>query len=78
MVRKMGAMAAAPFLLEGKLSDPKAALAAGIVDEVVPPEELMDRARAWVLSAAGTDLRNRGTARTTGCRAARPTTPRAT
>jgi 3-hydroxyacyl-CoA dehydrogenase/enoyl-CoA hydratase/3-hydroxybutyryl-CoA epimerase len=29
----------------------------GIVDEVVPPEELMDRARAWVLSAAGTDLR---------------------
>jgi 3-hydroxyacyl-CoA dehydrogenase/enoyl-CoA hydratase/3-hydroxybutyryl-CoA epimerase len=56
MVRKMGAMAAAPFLLEGKLSDPNAAKAAGIVDEVVPPEELMERAKAWVLSAVGTDL----------------------
>ena len=31
-VRKMGAMMAAPFLLEGKLSDPKAAKAAGLID----------------------------------------------
>jgi 3-hydroxyacyl-CoA dehydrogenase/enoyl-CoA hydratase/3-hydroxybutyryl-CoA epimerase len=56
LVRKMGAMAASPFLLEGKLSDPKAAKSAGLVDEVVPAGELMDRARAWVLSAVGTDL----------------------
>lgn len=56
MVRRMGAMAASPFLLEGKLSDPAAARAAGIVDEVVPADELLDRARAWVLSAVGTDL----------------------
>lgn len=56
LVRKMGAMAASPFLLEGKLSDPQAAKAAGLIDEVVPAAELMDRARAWVLSAVGTDL----------------------
>ena len=56
LVRKMGAMAASPFLLEGKLSDPAAAKAAGLVDEVVPAGDLLDRARAWVLSAVGTDL----------------------
>ena len=56
LVRKMGAMAASPFLLEGKLSDPNAARAAGIIDEVVPPTELMDRAKAWVLASVGTDL----------------------
>ena len=51
MVRKMGAMAASPFLLEGKLSDPKKAKAAGIVDEVVAPEDLHAKAKEWVLSA---------------------------
>ncbi len=56
LVRKMGAMAASPFLLEGKTLDPQAAKAAGLVDEVVPTGELLERARAWVLSAAGTDL----------------------
>jgi 3-hydroxyacyl-CoA dehydrogenase/enoyl-CoA hydratase/3-hydroxybutyryl-CoA epimerase len=56
LVRKMGAMAASPFLLEGKLSDPQAAWAAGIIDEVVPADELMDRAKAWVLASVGTDL----------------------
>ena len=39
--RKLGAMMAAPFLLEGKLSDPKAAKAAGLIDEVVAPEDLL-------------------------------------
>ena len=56
LVRKMGAMMAAPFLLEGKLSDPKAAKAAGLVDEVVAPEDLLTRAKAWVLSAKDADL----------------------
>ena len=56
LVRKMGAMAASPFLLEGKLSDPKAAKAAGIVDEVAAPEALLARAKEWVLGAVGTDL----------------------
>jgi 3-hydroxyacyl-CoA dehydrogenase / enoyl-CoA hydratase / 3-hydroxybutyryl-CoA epimerase len=55
LVRMMGAMAAAPYLLEGKLLDPKGAKAAGIVDEVVPPEDLMKRAREWVLAATDAD-----------------------
>ena len=56
LVRKMGAMAAAPFLLEGKLSDPKSAKAAGLIDEVVAPGELLARAKEWVLSAKDADL----------------------
>jgi len=56
LVRKLGAMAAAPFLLEGKLSDPKAAKAAGLIDEVVPAADLLTRARAWVLAASDADL----------------------
>ncbi|MBS0563932.1 MAG: enoyl-CoA hydratase/isomerase family protein, partial [Proteobacteria bacterium] len=51
LVRKLGPMGASPFLLEGKLSDPKAARAAGIVDEVVAPEQLLARAKEWVLGA---------------------------
>ena len=56
LVRKLGAMAAAPFLLEGKLSSPKEAKAAGIIDEVVAPEDLLKRAKEWVLSATDADL----------------------
>ncbi|QCO57176.1 3-hydroxyacyl-CoA dehydrogenase (plasmid) [Pseudorhodobacter turbinis] len=56
LVRKMGAMMAAPFLLEGKLSTPKAAKAASIVDEVVAPEDLLTRAKEWVLGAKDADL----------------------
>ena len=50
LVRKMGAMAASPFLLEGKLSDPAKAKAAGLIDEVVPENELLTKAKEWVLS----------------------------
>ncbi len=50
LVRMMGAMAASPFLLEGKLSDPKKAKMAGLVDEVVPADELLAKAKEWVLS----------------------------
>jgi len=56
LVRRMGAMMAAPFLLEGKLSDPKAAKAAGLIDEVVAPEDLLARAKAWILDAKPADL----------------------
>jgi 3-hydroxyacyl-CoA dehydrogenase/enoyl-CoA hydratase/3-hydroxybutyryl-CoA epimerase len=56
LVRKMGAMMAAPFLLEGKLSDPKSAKAAGLIDEVVPAEDLLARAKDWVLTAKEADL----------------------
>jgi len=54
LVRKMGAMMAAPFLLEGKLSDPKAAKAAGIIDEVCA--DPMAAAHDWVLKATDADL----------------------
>ena len=56
LTRKMGAMMAAPFLLEGKLSDPKWAKAAGLIDEVVAPEDLLSRAKDWVLTAKDADL----------------------
>jgi len=56
LTRKLGAMMAAPFLLEGKLSDPKAAKAAGLIDDVVAPEELLARAKDWVLNAKEADL----------------------
>jgi 3-hydroxyacyl-CoA dehydrogenase/enoyl-CoA hydratase/3-hydroxybutyryl-CoA epimerase len=56
LARKLGAMMAAPFLLEGKLSDPKSAKAAGLIDEVVAPEDLLTRAKEWVLSAKDADL----------------------
>lgn len=54
--RKLGAMAASPLLLQGKLNDPKAAQRAGIVDEVVAPEELLETAKAWVLQAKDADI----------------------
>ncbi|MGY9050249.1 MAG: 3-hydroxyacyl-CoA dehydrogenase NAD-binding domain-containing protein, partial [Rhodobacterales bacterium] len=54
LVRKMGAMAASPFLLEGKLCDPIRAKAAGIIDEVVA--DPLTAAREWVLNAKDADL----------------------
>ncbi|MFN3274276.1 MAG: 3-hydroxyacyl-CoA dehydrogenase NAD-binding domain-containing protein [Paracoccus sp. (in: a-proteobacteria)] len=54
LARKLGAMMAAPFLLEGKLSDPKKAKSAGIIDEVV--ENPLEAAREWVLAAKEADL----------------------
>jgi 3-hydroxyacyl-CoA dehydrogenase/enoyl-CoA hydratase/3-hydroxybutyryl-CoA epimerase len=54
LVRKMGAMAASPFLLEGKLSDPASAKRAGIIDEVVA--DPVAAAKVWVLNAKDADL----------------------
>jgi 3-hydroxyacyl-CoA dehydrogenase/enoyl-CoA hydratase/3-hydroxybutyryl-CoA epimerase len=56
LVRKMGAMAAAPYLLEGKTLAPGKAKSAGLIDEVVAPEALLDAAKAWVLAANEADL----------------------
>ncbi len=56
LVRMMGAMAASPFLLQGKLVDPKDAKAAGLIDEVVPAAQLLEKAREWVLNAADADI----------------------
>ncbi|SMC86247.1 3-hydroxyacyl-CoA dehydrogenase NAD-binding domain-containing protein [Primorskyibacter flagellatus] len=54
LVRKMGAMAASPYLLEGKLLDPKKAKVAGLIDEVV--EDPLAAAKAWVLEAKDADI----------------------
>lgn len=50
VTRMLGAMGASPFLLEGKLSDPRKAKAAGLIHEVVPADELEAKAKEWVLS----------------------------
>jgi len=48
--RMIGIKNALPYLLEGRKVAPAAALAAGIVDEVVPADQLLERARAWLLA----------------------------
>ena len=54
LARKLGVLAAAPFLLEGKLSDPAAAKAAGLIDEVA--DDPVAAAREWVLKATDADI----------------------
>ena len=54
LTRKLGAMAASPFLLEGQMVEPKKAKGAGIVDEVV--EDPLAAAKDWVLNAKPADL----------------------
>ncbi|MGB0497632.1 MAG: 3-hydroxyacyl-CoA dehydrogenase NAD-binding domain-containing protein [Rubricella sp.] len=56
LVHMMGVMAAAPFLLEGKMMEPKKAKSAGLIDEVVPADELLARAKAWVKDATDADI----------------------
>ena len=56
LIRKLGAMAAAPYLLEGKTLAPDRALKAGLIDEVVALDALLAKAKAWVLSATDADL----------------------
>ncbi|MCV2882902.1 3-hydroxyacyl-CoA dehydrogenase NAD-binding domain-containing protein [Actibacterium sp. XHP0104] len=54
LTRKLGVMAAAPFLLEGKTVPPQKAKSAGLIDEVV--DDPVASAREWVLSATDADL----------------------
>ena len=54
LVRKLGAMGASPYLLEGKSVAPTKAKSAGLIDEV--SADPMADARAWVLSATDADL----------------------
>ena len=54
LVRKLGAMGASPFLLEGRLSDPKKAKSAGLIDEVT--DDPVAAAKAWVLAATEADI----------------------
>ena len=53
LARKLGAMMAAPFLLEGKMLDPKKAKGAALIDEVV--EDPVVAAKEWVLKATDAD-----------------------
>ena len=53
LARKLGAIMAAPFLLEGKMLDPKKAKGAGLIDEVV--EDPVAAAKEWVLKATDAD-----------------------
>ncbi len=46
--RLIGAMAAAPLLLEGKSLDPQKALKAGLVHKVVPAADLIKEAKAYI------------------------------
>ncbi|WP_374303342.1 3-hydroxyacyl-CoA dehydrogenase NAD-binding domain-containing protein [Ferrovibrio sp.] len=52
--RMIGVSKALPMILESKKVDPKAALALGMVDEVVAPGELLIRAKAWILGEGQT------------------------
>jgi 3-hydroxyacyl-CoA dehydrogenase/enoyl-CoA hydratase/3-hydroxybutyryl-CoA epimerase len=54
--RMVGAMAASPVLLEGKMLEPAKAKSASLVDEVVAPGELLAKAKAWVLSATDAEI----------------------
>ncbi|WP_170764149.1 3-hydroxyacyl-CoA dehydrogenase NAD-binding domain-containing protein [Ruegeria lacuscaerulensis] len=54
MVRKVGAIGAAPLLLEGKMLDVKKAKGAGYIDEIAA--DPMAAAKEWVLNAKDADL----------------------
>jgi 3-hydroxyacyl-CoA dehydrogenase/enoyl-CoA hydratase/3-hydroxybutyryl-CoA epimerase len=54
LVRKLGAMGASQYLLEGKTVSPKAAKAAGLIDEV--SDDPMAAAHDWVLNATDADI----------------------
>ncbi len=56
MVRMVGPMMAAPALLEGKMMPPAKAKSAGMIDEVVPADELLARAKDWVLNASHDEI----------------------
>ena len=55
LVRKLGAMNAAPFLLEGKMLSPAKMKLAGVIDELTEESDLLSRAKAWVLDATDAD-----------------------
>ena len=54
LVRKLGAMAASPYLLEGKTLAPAKAKGAGIIDVV--SDDPMSEAREFILNAKDADI----------------------
>ncbi len=49
--RMIGILAAMPFLMEGKQVNPSKAKEAGLIDEVVPADELLSAAKRWLLES---------------------------
>ena len=56
LIRMLGLMQASPLLLEGKMLPPAKSKSAGVIDEVVPADELLSRAKEWVLNATDADI----------------------
>ena len=54
LTRKLGAMGASPFLLEGKMVEPAKAKSGGLIDEVVA--DPLAAAKEWVLNAKDVDI----------------------
>lgn len=50
LARLLGIQAALPWLLQATQADAKTAQQAGFIDEVVPADELVARAKAWLLA----------------------------
>ncbi len=55
LVRMLGLMGAAPYLLEGRTPAPRKAKSAGLIDAVVPAEDLLTAARDWLTEATEKD-----------------------
>ena len=55
LVRKLGAMNAAPLLLEGKLLSPSKMKVAGVIDVLTKKDDLLSTAKEWVLTATDSD-----------------------
>ncbi len=55
LVRMLGVMGAADYLLQGKLVNPKKAKAGMLIDEVVPQDDLVAKAVEWVKGSAESD-----------------------
>ncbi|MEM6905215.1 MAG: FAD-dependent oxidoreductase, partial [Pseudomonadota bacterium] len=50
LIRMLGLMGAAEYLLEGKIVPPARALSSGLIDQVVPAGELLAAAKAWLMA----------------------------
>ena len=55
LIRMLGLMGASPFLMEGKMMAPAKVKAQGVINEVVPADELLAKAKEWVLNAKEAD-----------------------
>lgn len=56
MLYRVGLVSALQLLSQGKMLDAKKAAQAGLVDEVVPADELLSKAKDWVKNASTQDM----------------------